>query len=125
MKCQTIVFFALGGWLVILAPRTADAVVITQWTFNTNASDNAPNTGTTTPETGAGVISLIGGTNATFAQGANDDNSPTSANNNNSSYNTANYPPFDSDNKTAGIQIAVDTTGYQDIVLSFEHNHAA
>ena len=104
--------------------NAARAVVITQWTFNSSPSDNAPNTGTTGPEIGTGTVSLLG-VNGSFAQGSNNDNSATAAGNNNSSYNTSNYPPFDSDNKAAGIQVAVDTTGYRDIILSFEHRHAA
>ena len=52
----------------------------------------------------------------------NSDASPTVGGNNNSSFETQGYPPFDSSNKTAGIEIAINTSGYQDIALSFEHN---
>ena len=125
MNRHTIIFALAASVAAMLGcTGTASAAVITKWTFNSNP-DNAPNTGTATPEIGVGQISTIGGVNQTFAQGSSNDNSPSGDFNNNSSYNTFNYPAFDSGNLTAGIQLAVDTTGYQDIVLSFEHRHAA
>lgn len=124
MNRHLIVSALTASLAALVAPATVSADVITHWTFNTNPSDNAPNTGVFSPEIGAGQISLIGGVNQTFAQGSSNDTSPSAVNNNNSSYNTFNYPSFSADNKTAGIQIAVDTSGYQDIVLSFEHRHA-
>jgi hypothetical protein len=60
--------------------------------------------------------------NSGFAQGSSNDASPTATGNNNSSFETQGYPRFDEGNKTAGIEIAVSTVGYQDITLSFEHN---
>jgi hypothetical protein len=108
-----------------IAPGAARADVITQWTFNSPGPgvDNDPTTGTLSPETGLGTLTTVGGvSNSGFAQGASADTSPTTGSNNNSSFETQGYPPFDSGNKTAGIQIAVNTTGYPDIVFSFQHN---
>jgi len=109
----------------VLPPGAAGADVITQWTFNSPGPgvDNDPTTGTLSPETGSGTLTTVGGvSNSGFAQGASADTSPTTGSNNNSSFETQGYPPFDAGNKTAGIQIAVNTTGYQDIVFSFHHN---
>jgi hypothetical protein len=105
------------------APVRGDTLA--HWTFNTNPSDNAANTGTILPEQGVGTISLIGGTSQSFAQGSsNDDSATANAGNNNSSLETKSYPGRFDGNKTAGIQIAVNTTGYQDVILSFEHRHS-
>ena len=125
MNRHTIIFTLVATFAGMSAPGATSAAVITKWTFNSPSLDNAPTTGSSVPEIGVGQISTIGGINQTFAQGSSNDNSPSGDFNNNSSYNTFNYPPFDSGNLTAGIQIAVDTTGYKDIVLSFEHRHAA
>jgi hypothetical protein len=113
------------GLILGAAAGTARGDVITQWTFNSTGPvvDNDPTTGTLTPETGAGTLATIGGvSDSGFAQGAGDDTSPTIGSNNNSSFETQGYPPFDSGNKTAGIEIAASTVGYQDIGLSFAHN---
>jgi hypothetical protein len=118
--------FLPAAALMLLSKTPASGAVITQWTFNTNPSDSTPTTGTTIPETGAGTITAIGGTSSAFAQGSSNDNSATATDgNNNSSFDTSGYPGFDSANKTAGIEIAVSTSGFQDVVLTFEHRHAA
>ncbi len=124
---RIVMKFALAALMgVLVAPTAAGAAIVTQWTFNTNPSDGAANTGTSVSETGTGVISPIGGVNQSFAQGSGNDGSPTALDgNNNSSLNTFNYPAVDQGNLTAGIEIAVDTRGYEDIVLSFEHLHAS
>lgn len=115
-----------AAWLAMGPVASARGAVITQWTFNTNASDGVPNTGTTIPETGTGTIAAIGGVGFSFTQGSGNDTSPTATDgNNNSGFDSAGYPPFDSGNKTAGIELAVSTAGFQDIVLSFDHAHAA
>jgi hypothetical protein len=116
---------AAALWTVVLGLAPARGDTLAHWTFNTNPSDSAPNTGTLLPEQGFGTITLVGGTSQSFAQGSGSDTSATAtADNNNSSLETKSYPgPFDG-NKTAGIQIAVNTTGFQDVVLSFEHRHS-
>ena len=63
MKRQAIIVSALAA---LLAPNAGRAAVITQWTFNSSPSDNAPNTGTAGPEIGAGTVSLLG-VNGSFA----------------------------------------------------------
>ncbi len=109
--------------LCALPAGIARGSVISQWTFNSSGPDNDPTTGTLSPETGAGTITTVGGvSNSGFAQGSSSDASPTATGNNNSGFETQSYPPFDQGNKTAGIEIAVSTVGFQDITLSFEHN---
>ncbi|MCX7743046.1 MAG: choice-of-anchor I family protein [Flavobacteriales bacterium] len=84
------------------------------WNFNFG-NDNNVSTGTTLPAVGSGSIALVGGTTATFATGhSNDPNT-----NDNSGYNTTNYPAQGTNPKTAGIQINVNTTGLDDIQIEF------
>ena len=117
---------AISSWscaALLMAAGVARGNVISQWTFNSTGVDNDPTTGTLSPETGAGTITTVGGvSNSGFAQGSASDTSPSATGNNNSSFETQGYPPFDQNNKSAGIEIAVSTSGYQDIGLSFEHN---
>jgi hypothetical protein len=129
MGRRNVIGAAVGvgiGLVIASVPGgVARANVITQWTFNSPGPglDNDPTTGTLVPETGAGAVTFVGGvSNSGYAQGSGADTSPTVGSNNNSSLETQGYPPFDSGNKTAGLQIAVNTTGYQDITLSYQHN---
>ncbi len=98
----------------------ANAVVITQWDFNSNPPDGSTATGTTAPNIGSGSIVLIGGviedTAGAFNTGsANDPNTA-----DNSGYVTTNYPAQGTGNKTGGIELDVSTTGYESISLSFD-----
>lgn len=86
------------------------------WDFNFGNDANT-STGTTVPSIGSGTISLIGGTTASFAAGnSNDPNTS-----DNSGYNTTTYPAQNTNPKTAGIQINVNTTGLDDIQIEFWH----
>ncbi|MFH7027522.1 MAG: cadherin repeat domain-containing protein [Heteroscytonema crispum UTEX LB 1556] len=57
------------------------------------------------------------GTTATFATGFG-------AGSDDSGYNTTSYPNAGTDNKTEGVQFAISTVGYQDIVLTFDLRHS-
>lgn len=84
------------------------AETITQWDFNT---------GNTTPSTGSGMVTTVGGvTNPSFnsGSGSSDPTQPGSA------YQTSTYPAQGENSGTAGIQIDVDTTGFDNIVCSFD-----
>ncbi len=60
-------------------------------------------------------IALIGGTTATFASGSPQDSSVT-----NRGYNTTTYPAQGTNNRSAGIQFSVPTTGYYQIRIRFD-----
>lgn len=60
-------------------------------------------------------IALIGGTTATFASGSPQDSSAT-----NRAYNTTTYPTQGTNNRSAGIQFSVPTTGYYQIKIRFD-----
>jgi len=96
--------------------------IITQWNFNSVPPDGMTGTGTALPSFGAGTVSLVGGTTATFANGAGSSD-PAAADN--SGYNTTTYPAQGAGNKTRGIQVDVSTVGYTNIMFSFDLRHSS
>ncbi len=83
------------------------STTITQWTFDGDV---------TTPSTGTGTAALIGGTTATFAAGY--------TGNPDRGWNTTTYPAQGIGNKTAGVEFAVSTVGFQDLAFSFNIRHS-
>jgi len=81
------------------------ATTITQWTFEGDV---------TTPATGSGTASLVGGTTATFAGG----------NGGGRAWNTATYAAQSTGDKTRGVQFQLSTTGYENITLTYDHRHS-
>ena len=91
--------------------------VFAQWNFNSITPDGSTATGTTTPSTGMGTASLVGGTTSTFATG--DTTFDPAGSTDNSGWNTTTYPAQGTGNKTRGVQFTVSTTGRQNIVISW------
>ncbi len=79
---------------------------IAQWNFNNSIL----------PSYGQGSASLIGGVTATFATGSTNDPSATG----NTGWNTTQYPAQGTSTKSAGVQFAVSTLGYTDIVVRWD-----
>jgi hypothetical protein len=102
---------------VLVTINQSSADIITQWNFNSVAPDNKPSTGTTMPYIGSGAASLVGGTTESFGSGSIGDTAD-----DDSSWVTTTYAPPFTGNLTRGVQFAVDTRGYKDIVLSWEQN---
>ncbi|MHC1777843.1 MAG: T9SS type A sorting domain-containing protein [Lentimicrobium sp.] len=82
-------------------------VTIAQWTFTGDV---------TTPSTGSGTASLIGGTSATFATGFA--GSPDRA------WNSSGYPMQGEGSGTAGVEFIVSTSGYSNIAVSWDGRHS-
>lgn len=80
---------------------------IAQWNFNNSIL----------PSCGQGTASLIGGLTATFATGSTNDPITTG----NTAWNTTQYPSQGASSKNAGIQVAVSTLGFGDIVVRWDH----
>jgi hypothetical protein len=94
------------------------AAIVTQWTFNGGS-------GVTTPSTGAGTASLIGGATATFASGdASGGSSDPLSGSTDFGWNTAGYPTTNINDETAGVQFAASTVGYEGISVSFDLRHS-
>lgn len=85
------------------------AVTITQWTFE---SSNL------TPAVGTGTASYAGGTTLSGFNSGNPSGTTTVA------WNTTTYPVQGTNNKTAGVQFAVSTVGYEDITVTYAHRHS-
>lgn len=119
--------FALAAFAV--CGSVASAAVVTQWNFNSATNDSSAGTGTTAPFIGAGTASLVGGvTSPGFSAGGTTGVSPASSSDSNltdnSGWQTTTYPAQGTANKSAGVQFAVDTTSYQDIVITFDVRHS-
>lgn len=98
-------FIAPAVAAAVVSAATAD--IITQWNFDTQ---------NTTPSTGSGVATLIGGTTATFATGI--------AGSGTFGWNVSTFPASGTADRTAGAQYAVSTVGYESIILSYDLRHS-
>lgn len=85
------------------------------WDFNSVPNDATTSTGSNFPVTGVGTINVIGGATQTYATGNPADLNITD----NSGYQTTGYPSAGSNPKTAGIEVAVNATGYSGLKVEF------
>jgi endonuclease I/fibronectin type 3 domain-containing protein len=100
-----------------LTITSGEPLTLAQWNFNSSSPDANTGTGSTSASTGTGTASLVGVT-ATFAAGSAAD--PAASGTDNSGWNTASYPAQSAGNKTAGVKFAVNTTGYRNVVISWD-----
>lgn len=92
-----------------LAPPDVWAqTTLVQWNFNGS---------NTTPSTGTGSLSLVGGTTATFASGTGSTDLATSSN---LGWNVTTFAAQGTGNKTRGIEIQANTTQYQSLTISWD-----
>ncbi|MBK7039944.1 MAG: T9SS type A sorting domain-containing protein [Bacteroidetes bacterium] len=101
---------ALFSCLVFLHLCGYAQTPFTIWNFNNL---------TALPSTGSGTLTNIGGTTFTYASGAVSGGSSDTAVVNNA-YNTTGYAPQNTAPKTAGVQVAVSTVGFQNIQFRFD-----
>ena len=93
--------------------------VFAQWNFNSVPADSDTTSGTSAPAVGTGMASMIGGVTANgsgFATG--DTKLDPAGSTDNSAWNTTTYPAS-GNNKTAGVQFALNTAGIQNVVVSW------
>jgi len=100
---------------------SANAQLITRWNFNSTTPDASTSTGVTTPSTGTGTISLVGGATSTFAAGSPGD---TGGGTDNSGLNLTTWAAQGIGNLTRGLQFATSTAGYSDIVVSLDFRNS-
>ena len=103
-----ITLVSLSAWTIPLPAQE----IIAQWNFN----DETPS-----PSTGAGPASPTGGTTATFAAGSGSDHAATG----NKGWNITGFPAPGKIPRTAGVQFAVSTADYEQIVLTFDQRFSA
>ena len=113
---------ALSALATTLALGSAQAEVITQWHFNSITPDGASGTGSALPSVGAGTLALIGGvTTPSFNSGVGSSDPAAS---DNSGLQTTTYGAQGSGNRTRGLEVKVDATGFEDIVFSYDLRHS-
>ena len=114
--------------LFLCTAASCPAVVISQWNFNGTTATAVPGgTSAPTPSTGSGTASLVGGTsspsfNSASADGGSSD--PVLTTPADYAWQTSSYPAATVGNETAGVQFAVSTVGYENIVISYDLRHS-
>lgn len=109
---------------IALLSGAAPAATITQWNFNSVPADASTTTGTTVAALGAGSVSLVGGTTATFASGAANGGSSDPEAADDSGWNLTAFAAQGSGNQSRGAQFLVSTVGWQDISISYDLRHS-
>lgn len=94
-----------------------NSIKLAQWDFNSITPDATTSTGSSTPSTGSGTATTLNGVTAAFASGTGSSDPAAS---DNTRWTTTSYPATSVSNKTAGVQFAVSTVGYTNVVLSWE-----
>lgn len=111
---------------VLTASTTlASAQIITQWDFNGTSATTVPGgTSSPLPSIGAGTASLIGGaTSPSFNTGVGSSD-PNLTAPPNYAWQTTTYPAQGTGSNTRGVQFAVSTVGYLNIVITFDTRHS-
>ena len=104
----------------------AQGAPITGWNFNSPVPDFDASTGTKNPSTGSGAAAYTGGaTNASSGEFAGGDTHDPAGPSDNSAWSTSKYPASTNANKTAGVRFNVNTTGYENIALSWYQRNSA
>ena len=109
MKPQVTALLAilLLGW-------TAAAEVIAQWNFNNTAAQ-------ATPSAGVGSLGPIGGITVSAPASGVGSSDPETAGGADNAYQTTAYPAASVGDRTAGIEVAASTVGYQNVKFSFDY----
>lgn len=115
---------ALGVFFACSAGELYAQTTITRWNFNSNPADASATTGSSTPSTGSGTLTTIGGLSQTFASGTSGTGSSDPATTDNTGYNLSTWPAQGTGSKTAGISFNAATTGYEDIQVTFDLRHS-
>ncbi len=111
-RCLSVVFAAIA---LLGASGTAfSQTTITRWNFNGSSAGDAYRN----PSTGSGTLTLLGGITASQVSGSGSSDGG-------SCLNTTNYPAQGTASGTAGVQFAVDTTGYTAIRVTFDERHSS
>lgn len=114
-------------WLVAALGALAPAAhgdVLTQWNFNSPVPDANTSTGTLAPHVGVGTATLVGGVAGSFASGTASGGSTDPAPSDNSGWQTTGYAAQGTEDRTRGVQFAVSTAGWRDIVVSWDQRHS-
>lgn len=114
MKRTSMTGVALLTSLIVLRGE-----IVAQWNFNSRPADGSATTGTLLPSVGMGTATALGGINTSFSTGSAQDSES-----DNSAWHTSSYPGAATNNRTAGVQFFVDTSGYTNLWLSWAQRHS-
>ncbi|MCH2241811.1 MAG: PEP-CTERM sorting domain-containing protein [Aquabacterium sp.] len=106
--------WALG----LIGALPAQAAVLAQWSFNTD--DGLVSTGTLAPDAGSGVLSLVGGATGLFTSGSPLDPAGFPLD---SSWSVGGFPAQGTASGTRGFALALPTTGWSGITISFDYRN--
>lgn len=107
----------LAAGLLLAGAAQADTVAL--WGFNPDRT-GTPTTKPTYTDHGGAFFSTVGNVTTTFAsQGGSSDTTAGS-----SALNTSGYAAQGTGDRTTGVQFSVDTSGFQDIVLTFDQRNS-
>lgn len=106
----------LAAAALIASSAQATPVAIAQWNYNTGSTKQ-------TFSTNGASFATLGGITTSFASGSSDGRSsdPDSPN---SALNTSGYGTATTGNMTRGVQYMIDTSGYQDVIFSFDQRNS-
>ena len=98
---------------------TVSGSAIVEWNFNSTADDADPATGSLTASQGTGVFSLVGGATSSFGTvGGGRTSDPASADD--SQLRVRTLPGIGAENKNVGVEVTLDTTGYENLILKWD-----
>ena len=107
--------------LLALGAQAASADTIVQWNFNSATPDGNTGTGISTPSTGTGTASLVGGvTSPSFNSG----NGSSDLAADNSGWQTTTYAAQGTGDLTRGVQFTTSTVGFENIVFGYDLRHS-
>lgn len=113
-----VVTAAVATVTLVQAPSTR----LASWDFNSLANDDDDTTGVDTPAVGAGTLFLAPlSTSFEYRGGAPTDVADLAVTNDNSAYRARGVNT--GFNLESGLEVRVDTTGFQDILVSWNENH--
>lgn len=117
-------FFGLSFIFLFFSVEAIFAqMTIAKWDFNGSSATTIPG-GAASPAVaeGIGTAMLVGGITASFSSGTSEGGSTdTSAKSSeNFGWHTRSYATSGAENKGRGIQFNINTTGYEDLILTFD-----
>lgn len=104
--------------LGLLAALPAQAAVLAEWRFNTD--DGLVSTGTLAPDAGSGTLSLVGGATGFFTSGSPQDAAGFPLD---SSWSVGGFPEQGTASGTRGFALALPTTGWSGVTISFDYRN--
>lgn len=119
--------------LALCSIELSAQVNLVQWNFNSAVSDSLSSTGTLNPSTNncltVPAISVVGGVTSTFSSGGSATSGSTTSSTDpesldDSGLQTTGYPAAGTGNKTAGVQVSVNTTGFRNITVTWDQRHS-